>query len=131
MLVCASSPLQFAHDQLVEQGKLVYKLLRLRPLPMYGNCLVCSGWLPSACADYNLCHLRKVYLSSIVGSDIFSLCRCLVVCKSLGIFATAHADGKLYLRALPELEGGGGPTATIGEHPVQTLSDAPAAIIQV
>ena len=68
--------------------------------------------LPSACAD------------SIPS-------RCLVVCKSLGIFATAHADGKLYLRALPNLEGGGGPTATIGEQPVQTLTDSPAAIIQV
>ena len=57
-------------------------------------------------------------------------CRCLVVCKSLGIFATAHADGKLYLRPLPDLEAGGGPIATIGEQPVQTLSDGTAAIIQ-
>lgn len=56
--------------------------------------------------------------------------RCLVVCKSLGIFATAHADGKLYLRALPDLEAGGGPTVTIGEQPVKTLSNGPAAIIQ-
>lgn len=53
------------------------------------------------------------------------------MCKSLGIFATAHADGKLYLRTLPNLEGGGGPTATIGEQPVQTLTDSPAAIVQV
>lgn len=53
------------------------------------------------------------------------------MCKSLGVFATAHADGKLHLRTLPNLEGGGGPTATIGEQPVQTLTDSPAAIIQV
>lgn len=29
------------------------------------------------------------------------MCRCLVVCPSLGIFATAHADGSLNLRLLP------------------------------
>ena len=57
--------------------------------------------------------------------------RCLVVCKSLGIFATAHADGKMYLRALPVAEAGEGPTVTLGEQPILTLPDGPAAVIQV
>ena len=57
--------------------------------------------------------------------------RCLVVCKSLGIFATAHADGKLYLRALPDIEAEDSPTVTIGDQPIQTLSHSSVAVIQV
>ena len=57
--------------------------------------------------------------------------RCLVVCKSMGIFATAHADGKMYLRALPVAEAGESPTVTLGEQPILTLPDGPAAVIQV
>lgn len=53
------------------------------------------------------------------------------MCKSLGIFATAHSDGKLYLRALPDVEAGDALTATIEEQPIQTLGEGPAAIIQV
>ncbi|DBB01174.1 hypothetical protein WJX77_003342 [Trebouxia sp. C0004] len=55
--------------------------------------------------------------------------RCLVVCKSLGILATAHADGKLFVRLLPQLQAGEGPTVTAGE-PVQTLSKDPTALVQ-
>ncbi|KAL0047223.1 hypothetical protein WJX82_010034 [Trebouxia sp. C0006] len=55
--------------------------------------------------------------------------RCLVLCQSLGILATAHADGKLFLRLLPRLQAGEGPTVTAGE-PVQTLSKDPTALIQ-
>ncbi|DBA69568.1 TPA: hypothetical protein ACH3X2_012650 [Trebouxia sp. C0005] len=55
--------------------------------------------------------------------------RCLVLCKSLGILATAHADGKLFLRLLPQLKAGEGPTVTAGE-PVQTLTKDPTALIQ-
>ena len=58
------------------------------------------------------------------------MCRCLVVCKSLGILATAHADGKLFLRLLPQLHAGQGPTVTAGE-PLQTLNKDPTALIQV
>ncbi len=57
-------------------------------------------------------------------------CRCLVVCKTLGVFATAHADGKLYLRLLPHLQVGEGSTVTVGE-PVQTLTNDSSAVIQV
>ncbi|KAL3162493.1 hypothetical protein ABBQ32_010154 [Trebouxia sp. C0010 RCD-2024] len=76
--------------------------------------------------DMSTGFLQPVLRMGLVGPSA----RCLVVCKSLGIFATAHADGKLYLRALPDLEAGGSPTVIIGEQPVGTLSDGPAAIIQ-
>ncbi len=53
-----------------------------------------------------------------------------MLCKSLGILATAHADGKLFLRLLPRLQAGEGPTVTAGE-PLQTLTKDPTALIQV
>lgn len=53
-----------------------------------------------------------------------------MVCTTLGVFGTAHADGKLYLRLLPNLQAGQGPTVNLGD-PVQILADDPAAVIQV
>lgn len=54
-----------------------------------------------------------------------------MVCKGLGIFATAHADGKLYLRALPDVEAEDSPTVTIGEQPIQALTHDSVAVVQV
>lgn len=72
---------------------------------------------------------RHLVVSRLQRADAW-VCRCLVLCKSLGILATAHADGKLFLRLLPRLQAGEGPTVTAGE-PVQTLTKDPTALIQV
>ncbi len=72
---------------------------------------------------------RHLVVSCLQRADAW-VCRCLVLCKSLGILATAHADGKLFLRLLPRLQAGEGPTVTAGE-PVQTLTKDSTALIQV
>ena len=74
-------------------------------------------------------HAGHLILSRLQRADTW-VCRCLVLCQSLGILATAHADGKVFLRLLPRLQAGEGPTVTAGE-PVQTLSKDPTALIQV
>ena len=53
-----------------------------------------------------------------------------MLCRALGVFASAHADGKLYLRLLPNLLAGEGQTVTVGD-PVKDQSPDPAAVIQV
>ena len=53
-----------------------------------------------------------------------------MLCRALGVFASAHADGKLYLRLLPNLQAGEGQTVTVGD-PVKELTSDKIAVIQV
>ena len=73
--------------------------------------------------------LSKQLIHSI-SSQKASACRCLVLCKALGIFGTAHSDGKLYLRLLPNLQAGEGQTVTVGD-PVKAAPVDRTALIQV